>query len=1468
MFQSLMIENYVPLIIRFHILVYQLIIFSSGGIMSLFKTIKDKKNAKKFNIKYSEYTEYLFVYEKYGTDIDKFIKFLKEVTSKQYIDYTNNFKEMYSIEKYKLYLECIELGISQENSIQYLDKFISVYEPERYLKYLEAVELNLTIDQYEEWKDKHRDTMSASRYLDLIEASKHQISLMEYDEWMMDYRESMTLDRFKDLIGARSKNMTIEEYDESIAAEKLGMTLLEYRTFQIAKSLNLTLEEYDHYVRIKSSEKSRESKFLVRDISEIKALNKLGYQNIILNNTIECIPDGAFLDCDSFTQVFLPCGLKTIGVNAFKNCSNLKSISFPGSLREIPQNVLSGCTSLTSIHLHHGIKEVDISGWLDLPNLLEVASTASIKSFSIENEKGIRHRIANDYSGSKLNRVKNNVEILEIDSMEFIKDFPNLRILIIDSFQQTQYIQNCPNLEMIITGDFKDHYYQVTKNRLVAPKLKFFLISDFADSVERSLSLTNFEALIWLHVPSDTRKISLSSSPNLNIIGVDNYRVLPQSVSNGFIYKLDALEIDPYSYEKCKDGRSYIFSSRFSNFDLGCKRLVISEGTTQVREKAFQESRMTEVVFPFSLQEIQGEAFADCSELKRITFANTPHEISLNAFAGSENIRETNIENKFDFRNKYKMMNLDISDVKSLSLEGEVIIPQFYAYASGIKKIVIPDTVQVINSKAFAHCSSLEKIIFESNLDEIASDAFENCDNVKEIQWRGSQIYKIDGNSGFSKVKKMIIPEGVTEINSRMFKKWGLESIVLPTTLRTVADEAFAGCKNLRIINQGKENTITINNSYKITKTSFKGCTELNEIVYDCDEITNESLSLIQQCRATSIWIRDDIKIDSYVQLMNEKIKYIRCMETLNSVPIIGSENLKLEYPPKLKVLELPQIIQVLSITDLSDSKSSLTELKLSENTVLNDPDFFDFFHNIKEVSMHVDTYNLFGKENISKKINVRLFGEEHKFIDVFDYSLETLKIPEKMTYKEKQYITKITINKDITEIVANAFRNFTNLKSIEIKGNINVIGEGAFANCRQLEKILLPQGLIEIGGSAFENCINLKGIELPNSVVRIGAGAFKNCIGLDKVIVPPQISELSKETFMNCSNLRIIQGMVNIKNVEENVFKNCNALKDVVFSPAIKSIHNAFEGCRSLERIVIPNDLDKFAVKLGTCTALKKLYLPKMIDEMSFRSYERGLRDSNSNKDTVESSHSPVKIYAKRGSKWKSKVGSVDVIYLNKKEYEDILESAFMESGIFTFQVDSVESNYTSERRKSIKPDGIKTGTIERPQQRASWKTRSIQNSVADPFPQHILNVASIVDSLKTNGSPMYKCTKHELSMNEIFPDEIKVINSDTISGPKMITNRIFTVRFDAEVIQNGNPVYVSIATQKGELISTVMKVELLDKNYKGQIDVQLELTSEPNDLEFLIVIGSICRREVTIVASKSTIVNISFTMDMDFGF
>lgn len=92
------------------------------------------------------------------------------------------------------------------------------------------------------------------------------------------------------------------------------------------------------------------------------------------------------------------------------------------------------------------------------------------------------------------------------------------------------------------------------------------------------------------------------------------------------------------------------------------------------------------------------------------------------------------------------------------------------------------------------------------------------------------------------------------------------------------------------------------------------------------------------------------------------------------------------------------------------------------------------------------------------------------------------------------------------------------------ITGNITYavtrITAGAFKNSSELTSIEIPNTIVAIGGQAFYNCTGLTSIEIPNTVVSIGEYAFYNCTGLTQVTIPREIRLMGGYAFSGCTGL------------------------------------------------------------------------------------------------------------------------------------------------------------------------------------------------------------------------------------------------------------------------------------------------------------------------------------------------------------
>ena len=119
-----------------------------------------------------------------------------------------------------------------------------------------------------------------------------------------------------------------------------------------------------------------------------------------------------------------------------------------------------------------------------------------------------------------------------------------------------------------------------------------------------------------------------------------------------------------------------------------------------------------------------------------------------------------------------------------------------------------------------------------------------------------------------------------------------------------------------------------------------------------------------------------------------------------------------------------------------------------------------------------------------------------------------------------KYIVRGLIVEEGVTTIGDGAFYGLGNLREVSLPSTLEIIGNNAFENCRNIsESIVIPENVRSIGHYAFHNCKKLSGtLVLPESLEFIGAGAFQNCESLSTAVVfPERLREISYDAFLGC---------------------------------------------------------------------------------------------------------------------------------------------------------------------------------------------------------------------------------------------------------------------------------------------------------------------------------------------------------------
>lgn len=156
--------------------------------------------------------------------------------------------------------------------------------------------------------------------------------------------------------------------------------------------------------------------------------------------------------------------------------------------------------------------------------------------------------------------------------------------------------------------------------------------------------------------------------------------------------------------------------------------------------------------------------------------------------------------------------------------------PMDFTRKTNLQEIALPRNIQTFtpstyNSGAFYGCKNLTRITFPEGLTAIGQNCFRNCAKLESIELPSSvRTLDIYAFYGCKLLTSVVIPEGVEAIPRFLFDSCtALTDVTLPNSVTKIGASAFNGC-SLTTINFG-QGVKTIENS------AFQNCGELTEII-------------------------------------------------------------------------------------------------------------------------------------------------------------------------------------------------------------------------------------------------------------------------------------------------------------------------------------------------------------------------------------------------------------------------------------------------------------------------------------------------------------------------------------------------------------------------------------------------------------------------------------------------------------
>ena len=457
-------------------------------------------------------------------------------------------------------------------------------------------------------------------------------------------------------------------------------------------------------------------------------------------------------------------------------------------------------------------------------------------------------------------------------------------------------------------------------------------------------------------------------------------------------------------------------------------------------------------------------------------------------------------------------------------------------------------------------------------------------------------------------VQKVVLSKNLKEIESGTFAGCNLTSITIPSSVTSIGESAFSGCKKLTNIEMS-------NSVISIGESAFSGCSILKDIKF------SDNIKIIGgNALYNTEWYNNQPNGEIYIAkvlyeykgLMPENTT-IQIKDGTNSITdnaFFDSNNLiNIIIPDSLTkignfafsgCINLSSIIIPNSVTEIGYSAfyecKNLEMVKIPEGVINIENSTFSKCDNLTSVEIPNSIINI-GYKAFSDCKNLQNITIPNNVISLEDKA-----------FSNCTSIESIVIPSSVTSIGTSTFYNCKALKSIKVDVNNNVYDSRNDCNAiiqKDINKLIkgckntvIPKDITIIGKYAFSGCINLSNIEIPNSIINIEGSAFSECSDLKNIEIPSNVEKIESSTFEGCSSLTNINILSNITSIGRYAFYGCSSLKSIEIPSSVTSIgESAFEGCSQLTDIEIPEKVKVLNFStFNECENLVSIIIPNSI--------------------------------------------------------------------------------------------------------------------------------------------------------------------------------------------------------------------------------------------------------------------------------
>ncbi len=467
-------------------------------------------------------------------------------------------------------------------------------------------------------------------------------------------------------------------------------------------------------------------------------------KKVVIKDNVNQIVEEAFYECTNLESVTLSDNITKIMAKTFYGCSSLKEVVLNESLSDIGQWAFEDCTSLESINIPKKLSYLSSDAFVGCSKLTAVTVDENNENFSsvdgILFNKDKTELIC--YPAGKQNKsytIPSSVK--EIGEVSFNENSYIEEVIIGDNVLKIGYcaFEDCASLKKISLG-----------NNVEIIESYAFDYCAFYNNKDNWENGVFYIGKYLISVDSDCEgKFTVKEGTELIAIRAFEYcdEITDISIPDSVKY------INYCAFEDCgvydnsanwENGALYIDNYLIKVDESTSGEFEIKDGVKAIADNAFEDSAISSVEIPDSVEYIGNEAFEYCTSLESVTIPDSVKYLGESAFEYCSNLKDVKIG------------------------KGITKIKKDTFYCVNIESIIIPEGVTEIEESAFCGCFNLSSVSLPDSLEIIGKDAFNVCNSLKSIIMPDN-VKKV-GENAFTPTTKIIVntdtPDYKAPINS------------------------------------------------------------------------------------------------------------------------------------------------------------------------------------------------------------------------------------------------------------------------------------------------------------------------------------------------------------------------------------------------------------------------------------------------------------------------------------------------------------------------------------------------------------------------------------------------------------------------------------------------------------------------------------------------------------------------------